>query len=421
VPTIYGIQRVPCDTYMREILDPVSPQGLRPVFTSVLRQLQRGKALEPMTLLDGSSLLALDGTESFSSKTMHGASGVHRVPRNGSITSTHQMLGAAIVHPDQRAVMPLMPAPIVHRDGTATKDGARHAAKRFVAKLRQDHPHLKCMVTEDSLRSHAPHIATLHDDDLPSILGGKEGDHASLCQQVQAAEHAERVTWYARHDRAAGLVHRLRFLHDVPLKASHVEVRVNCSAYGEMGQDKVQHCSWITDLRVTIRHVLHLMRGGRVRWKIAKETCNILKNQGDHFEHTYGHGAQHRSVVVAVLRMLAFLVDQAQPLGWAWFRAGWRKLGSKRLLWERRRALFSTDALTSMRQLCEALLYGFKRSSPLVPTDSSSSLSMSAVTACHHPRALPSWRSWRRQDETRLPAISPCLTSHRKSLCQRRP
>ena len=36
--TIYGIQRVPCDTHIREILDPMSPKVLRPVFTSVLRQ-----------------------------------------------------------------------------------------------------------------------------------------------------------------------------------------------------------------------------------------------------------------------------------------------------------------------------------------------------------------------------------------------
>src|SRR5437867_10076933 len=69
--TIYGIQRVPCDTYMREILDPVSPKWLRPVFTSVFRQLQRGKALESLTFLDGYSLLALDGTEYFLSNTIH--------------------------------------------------------------------------------------------------------------------------------------------------------------------------------------------------------------------------------------------------------------------------------------------------------------------------------------------------------------
>src|SRR5262247_3121941 len=69
--TIYGIERVPCDTRLREMLDPVFPKVLRPVFKSIFRQLQRGKALEPMAFLDGHYLLALDGTEYFSSKTIH--------------------------------------------------------------------------------------------------------------------------------------------------------------------------------------------------------------------------------------------------------------------------------------------------------------------------------------------------------------
>jgi hypothetical protein len=60
--TIYGIAHTPCDTRMRERLDPVSPESLRPSFTLVLRQLQRGKALEPMAFLDGHYLLGLDGT-----------------------------------------------------------------------------------------------------------------------------------------------------------------------------------------------------------------------------------------------------------------------------------------------------------------------------------------------------------------------
>src|SRR5215467_3861169 len=45
---VYGIGRVPCDTSMREILDPVKPEHLRPAFKAVFRQLQRGKALEEM-------------------------------------------------------------------------------------------------------------------------------------------------------------------------------------------------------------------------------------------------------------------------------------------------------------------------------------------------------------------------------------
>jgi len=60
--TIYGMQHVPCDTQMREILDPVAPEALRPLFKRVFKQLQRGKALEPMAFLPGHYLLALDGT-----------------------------------------------------------------------------------------------------------------------------------------------------------------------------------------------------------------------------------------------------------------------------------------------------------------------------------------------------------------------
>jgi hypothetical protein len=138
--------------------------------------------------------LALDGTGYFSSTSIHCASCLHTVHRNGSVTYAHQMLGAAIIHPDVRAVIPLMPEPIGQDDGTDKNDCERNAAKRFVVKLRQDHPHLKFIVTEDSLSSNAPHIETLQHHDLHYILGVKEGDHTFLFQQIQAAEHAGRVT-----------------------------------------------------------------------------------------------------------------------------------------------------------------------------------------------------------------------------------
>ena len=168
---------VPCDTARRESLDPVSPESLRPVLRTVFRPLQRGKALEEMVFLDGYSLLALDGTGYFSSPTMHCAACLHTVHRNGSITYYHQVLGAAMLHPDCRAVMPLRPEPMIKQDGTEKNDCARHAAKRFMTKLRHDHPHLQCIVTEDRLSANAPHIETLHDAACHSILGVKEGDH----------------------------------------------------------------------------------------------------------------------------------------------------------------------------------------------------------------------------------------------------
>jgi Transposase DDE domain len=369
--TIYAIDHVPCDTQMREILDPVSPESVRPLFKSVFGQLQRGKALESMRFLDDFYLLALDGTEYFSSKTIHCASCLQKVHRNGSITYYHQMLGAALVHPDQRTVIPLMPEPIVKQAGTAKNDCERNAAKRFIAKLRQDHPHLKFIVTEDSLSSNAPHIETLHGHGLHYILGVKEGDHAYLFEQVQAAEQAGRVISYERHDRAARVVHRFHFVNDVALNTSHRDVRVNFIEYWEVGERKVQHFSWVTDLRVSPRNVYHLMRGGRARWKIENETFNTLKNQGYHFEHNYGHGIKNLSVVFATVMMLAFLVDQTQQLCCALFQAVWAKLGSKRLLWERMRALFYDYRLDSMRALFEALFYGFEKARPLLNIDSS--------------------------------------------------
>src|ERR687891_1155945 len=184
--SIYGIERVPCDTSMREILDPVQPEHVRPAFKTVFRHLQRGKALEEMVFVEGHYLLALDGTGYFSSQEIHCESCLETHHRNGTVTYRHQMLGAALIHPDRREVIPLMPEPIVKQDGTEKNDCERNAAKRFITKLRQDHPHLKLIVTEDSLSSNAPHIDVLQAHNLHYILGVKEGDHASLFEHVAA-------------------------------------------------------------------------------------------------------------------------------------------------------------------------------------------------------------------------------------------
>ena len=120
---VYGIGRVPCDTSMREILDPVEPEHLRPAFKGVFRHLQRGKALEKMVFVQGHYLLGLDGTGYFSSNEIHCDSCLETHHRNGTVTYSHQMLGAALIHPDRREVIPLMPEPIVEQDGSEKNDG----------------------------------------------------------------------------------------------------------------------------------------------------------------------------------------------------------------------------------------------------------------------------------------------------------
>jgi len=115
---LYRILTVPSDTRMREILDPLKPEDLRALFVAVFRQLQRGKALEPFAFYQGCYLLSLDGTGYFSSQSVHCDSCLEKVnKKTGEVTYHHQMLGAVLVHPDHREVIPLAPEPIQKQDG----------------------------------------------------------------------------------------------------------------------------------------------------------------------------------------------------------------------------------------------------------------------------------------------------------------
>ena len=351
---LYGIGQVPCDTQMRDILDLVDPEQLRPVFNEVFRALQRGKALEPFVFHEGCYLLLLDGTGYFSSPSVHCESCLEKVNRHtGEVTYSHQMLGAVLAHPNFREVIPLAPEPIIKQDGTAKNDCERNATKRLLRKVRQEHPRLKFIAVEDGLASNAPHIRELKDLDMHFLLGAKPGDHAFLFQKVIEAYDEDRVTTLSVKTTTGSGQAEVCFTHDLPLNESNPDLRVNFLQYTELDAEGriYKRFSWVTDLKITRANALHLTRGGRARWKIENETFNTLKNQGYQFEHNFGHGKVNLSVVFAMLMMLAFLVDQVQQLCCPLFQAVWNKFGSKRALWDNLRSHFRHFTFTSMRHL----------------------------------------------------------------------
>jgi hypothetical protein len=356
---IFKMEQVPCDTQIRTILDEVEPDDLRAVFRRVHRELEQSPALRRYVFLGGSYLAALDGTGYFSSKKVHCEACQQKVnSKTGEVTYYHQMLGGVIIHPALREVIPLMPEPILRVDGEDKNDCERNAAKRFLDRLKQDYPHLTFTITEDALSPNAPHIRELLKHKYHFILGVKPGDHAYLFEHVALARQAGRTTEYEEHEGKT--LHRFSFINGVPLNQSSPDVQVNFVAYWEIKAGKTQHFSWVTDFTVTPLNVVMIMRGGRARWKVENETFNTLKNQGYHFEHNFGHGQNHLSVVFAVLMMLAFLVDQIQQLGDALFQAVLKK--KKRLIrvHERMRALFDTLDFQSMAELYQAILYGYR-------------------------------------------------------------
>jgi hypothetical protein len=369
---LFLIGTVPSDTSMREILDPVDPCTLRPVFSAVFRQLQRAKALKPFVFYNGCYLLSLDGTGYFSSASIHCESCLEKVNRKtGDITYHHQMLGAVLLHPDRAQVIPFAPEAIQKQDGTKKNDCERNAGKRLLRQIRKEHPRLKLIVVEDGLASNAPHIRELKKLGMHYILGAKPGDHAFLYDEVEAAYDRDEMKFISWQD--GDVCCEVGFVNGVPLNDSNQDLVVNYLEYSEydLPGNLIRRFSWVTDIKITKRNAQWLVRGGRARWKIENETFNTLKNQGYHFEHNFGHGKQNLSVVFGMLMMLAFLLDQVQESSCALFRAVLTKVGSKRVLWERIRSHFWHFRLTSMRQLHEVMLYDLGKEIPLPAHDSS--------------------------------------------------
>lgn len=350
--SLYGIRYIPCDTYLRERLDEVDPMNLRPAFKQLLAKVQRGNELKRFQFMDGHYLLSVDGTGYFSSHTVHCDQCCVKHHRNGSKTYYHQMLGAALVHPDHSHVLPLAPEPILKQDGTKKNDCERNAAKRLLKDVRREHPHLKLLVVEDGLASNGPHIKLLKSLDMRFILGAQPKDHTFLFDWV---DHSKPRT-YAFTDEK-GHHHEFRYMNDVPLNDSHFDCEVNFLDYREITpKGKTHHFTWVTDIELTETTVFTVMRGGRARWRIENETFNTLKNQGYHFEHNFGHGHRHLSTVMAYLMLLAFLIDQIQGLCCQLFQTAVEAAQSRNRFWGKLRARFEDFLIDDWETLYLSIL-----------------------------------------------------------------
>lgn len=330
--TLYGVERAPCDTQLRTILDPVLPQKLRGAFRAVHRQLQRQRALPPYEYLNGHYLVSVDGTGQFASSEISCPQCCVKHTRAGP-RYYHQLLGAVLVHPELKTVLPLAPEPITRGDGASKNDCERNASKRLLAQLRADHPQLKLIVLEDSLAANGPHLELLEQLNLHYIIGVKPGDHEALFNAVHAGLREGHTQEWVYTD-AAGVEQGYRWRNAVALNASHPTLRVNFLEYWMIKEGQQTVFSWVTDLELNPHTVEPIMRGGRARWKVENETFNTLKNQGYALEHNYGHGQQHLSSVLALLMMLAFLVDQVQELSCRLFQAARARFRSRTSLWE---------------------------------------------------------------------------------------
>ena len=312
--TVFAVGDIPKDTQMREVLDIIAASQLDGVFSDFLHRLQRGKHLADYQLLDGSYLVAIDGSEYFSSENIH-CPHCLVTKSKGNVRYHHQILQSVIVHPDMRQVLPLAPEPISNRDGTKKQDCERNAAKRLIAKIKATYPKLSIIVTADGLYSNQPFIDELKNADMSFILVAKPADHKLLFEWVRELIQLDDGGSLELGDEK-GRRHRYQWVNQVPLNGTKDADLVNFFQYQLVAKSgKVTYKnSWVTDIKINENNVATLVKGGRARWKIENETFNTLKNQGYHIEHNFGHGQQNLSMIFFTLNLLAFYVHQILEL-----------------------------------------------------------------------------------------------------------
>ncbi|MGB1271617.1 MAG: transposase [Endozoicomonas sp.] len=354
--------RVPCDTYLREVLDPVSPEWFRKPYKKLFQRFQRSKRLALYEFrigrLENHYLLAIDGTQTFFSGTLHCKECCVKNQGKPSEAYYHQLLGGCIVHPDQKVVIPLAPEAIVYQDGATKNDCEKNALKRFLAHVKKDHPYLSLIIVLDGLYADGPTIRLIKSYGWHYIIVAKDGNHAPLIEAVDELDRQEKVSRFLKTDKETGVKHWYRYVNDVPLNKSEPVEQVNVMDFVETDKKGKRHTwSWVTDIHLTEKNLEALMRGGRCRWHIENQTFNTLKHQDYHLEHNYGHGQQHLATNFAYLTVLAFLVDQLQLLGSPEFNRALkeRAKGTRTHLWELMKGYFQSWLIKTWEGLFDAI------------------------------------------------------------------
>ena len=127
--SLFGIDRIASDNHIRDMLDYIDPSYLAPLYKEQLGYLKNAKILDSYKYMN-KYLIALDGTQYHTSKTICCKNCLTREHKEGEITYSHQAITPVIVFPNESRVISLMPELIKNSDGEEKQDCEINASKR---------------------------------------------------------------------------------------------------------------------------------------------------------------------------------------------------------------------------------------------------------------------------------------------------
>jgi hypothetical protein len=130
--SLFGVHQIPSDNHIRDLLDPVNPEQVFPMFEEILQVLEQQGQLAGLRSFANTLLIALDGTEYFGSSQIHCPRCSTRSMKSGETHYFHSVVTPVIVCPGQAHVIPLVPEFIVPQDGH-DKPSLRECGSKTVA------------------------------------------------------------------------------------------------------------------------------------------------------------------------------------------------------------------------------------------------------------------------------------------------
>ncbi len=352
--TVFNIKNLPSDTQLRDVIDNHSYKPIQKVFKQYFHKLQRGKYLSKFQFLDSSYLITIDGTEYFSSESIHCKKCLYSKTKESGLRYHHQILQATLVHPKMRQVIPFAPEFIRNKDGKKKQDCERNAGKRLINRIRQDHPQLPAVIVGDSLYSNQPFINELTKHYFSYILTAKPNDHKSLYADIQGLQRAGLLDKREKTENKRKYVYE--WVNEVPLNGNPKSSLVNFVQLCIYKGEKLTYRSaWITDIKITDENVFEIVAGGRARWKIENEGFNTLKNHGYHLEHNFGHGKKNLSEALFILNLLAFFFHQIFSLSDYQYQTARADFSARTEYWNFIRSVFRMFLFDSWEQLLEKM------------------------------------------------------------------
>jgi hypothetical protein len=355
---VFDIERIPCDTQMRTVLDKVPSTEVRTVLNDTACHVEQAGGFVTYRFYLGKQLVSLDGVEHFCSEEIHCPHCLTRKHRDGTVSYHHQMLCAVMVHPERPTVIPLDAEPILNEDGAKKNDCELNASKRLLVHLAQVFPNQDWLILQDALFATAPNIRQVLANKWSYLIAVKPDSHPTVLKNLE--KRLKSGLAHRHEERHGATVYRFSYANQVAFSETDADLKVNVFTVEILESGQVTHrFSFITDLTIRRNNLMKLLKAARCRWKIENETFNTLKNQGYHFEHNYGHGEENLATNLAFIMLIAFLVDQLQQAVNAIFKKIHAKLKTKAKLWDSLRAVFKIKPINSMSKayLTVALLY----------------------------------------------------------------